>query len=227
MNEIGKDLAAALVAFGAEVENVTKDRANPYFKSTYATLGAIIDATRPLLAKHGLVVMQTTGVTDGVVVLRTTLAHRSGQCVEGFYPLKPVKDDPQGYGSAITYARRYCLAAILGITQEDDDGNSASHAPAKHEPAPQQERATAPRANPSGTFTCGFDKVDGKNKPRRKAPQAMTDKELSFALELADGALNDVAKQKYHDDARAARDAVLAEVAERQAVGKPDAEPPF
>lgn len=219
-NEIGKELAAALVALGAEIENVTKDRANPFYKSTYATLGAIIDASRPLLAKHGLVVSQTTGVTDGTLLVRTMVIHKSGQFIDGFYPLKPVKDDPQGYGSAMTYARRYCMAAILGITQEDDDGNHASHghkaAPERQSTPPSRQTpdkapATSAKASAGTPVTCGF----ADKKPVRKVPADMTITELNKAKELAEQVLDDPSKEKWHAQANAAIDAVNDELASR------------
>lgn len=117
-----KEIATALVAFQSEVKNVKKDATNPYFKSKYATLDSIWDEVRPLLAKHGLAVVQLP--TEGG--LETMIMHKSGEFVSSVMSLSPAKNDPQGQGSAITYARRYALGAALGVvTETDDDANSA------------------------------------------------------------------------------------------------------
>lgn len=123
------ELAAALCNLQSELKPAVKDSSNPYFKSKYADLNSIWDSCRALLHKNGLSVTQTMDARDGnCSSLSTTLLHTSGQWVAGEQPLNPVRDDPQGIGSAITYARRYGLAAILGIVaDEDDDGNAASH----------------------------------------------------------------------------------------------------
>jgi len=117
------ELATALSAFQGEMKTVGFDALNPFFKSKYATLSALVSRAAPVLASHGLAVSQLlTG--DGAVT--TMLLHKSGQYLETTLRLEPVKKDPQGVGSAITYARRYAYAAILGlVSDEDDDGNSA------------------------------------------------------------------------------------------------------
>jgi len=124
------DLAAALAKAQAEMTHASKDAKNPHLKSKYADLSAVIDAARPHLAKNGLSVVQVTETDEaGTVVLMTQLSHASGQWVRGWYPVKPVKNDPQGFGSALTYARRYSYAAIVGVAAsgEDDDGNAATN----------------------------------------------------------------------------------------------------
>ena len=121
------ELAAALAKAQGEMENAKKDVTNAFFKSKYADLASVIDAAKQPLAKNGLSVVQYTITNDaGDVVLFTQLNHSSGQWISGTYPIKPVKNDPQGMGSAITYARRYTFSAIVGIASEDDDGNAAS-----------------------------------------------------------------------------------------------------
>lgn len=103
-----------------------KDSSNPFFKSKYADLHAVLEAVREPLSKNGLCVSQTIEVCDsGLQVVRTTLGHESGQYIGGVCPIINTKGDAQGMGSAITYARRYSLAAIVGIAQMDDDGNAA------------------------------------------------------------------------------------------------------
>lgn len=138
----GNSAAKAFVAFQSEVENVLKDSKNPHYGSTYASLAAILDTIRPILAKHKLAIMQTAQATATDTTLQTTVVHESGETLDGgSYPLRPVKNDPQGYGSAMTYARRYTLAALCGIAQEDDDGNLAS----KPVQTPRQTAPAAPR----------------------------------------------------------------------------------
>lgn len=123
-------LTKAVVKVQSQLHGVAKDAENPYFKSKYATLDACWDAVRPLLAENGLAVIQTTETVENGAVLVTRLFHESGEWVRGDCPLNPVKNDPQGLGSAQTYARRYGLQAIIGITTgDDDDANHASTAP--------------------------------------------------------------------------------------------------
>jgi hypothetical protein len=128
----------AFIAFQSDMPSVPKDGNNPHFKSKYATLGAITEATRPHLAKHGLGFMQWMSNRDGLQLIVTRIMHTSGQWMEDEgYILNPTKNDPQGMGSAVTYARRYTLGASLGIiTEDDDDGNKASE-PVKPTPAVQ------------------------------------------------------------------------------------------
>lgn len=118
------ELAGALNKFQSEMGTVSFDSNNPFFKSKYASLSALVTAARPLLAKNGLSVSQLVSDTGSVT---TMLLHSSGQYLSSTLTLKAVKEDPQGQGSAITYARRYAYAAILGIvSDEDDDGNAAT-----------------------------------------------------------------------------------------------------
>jgi hypothetical protein len=103
------------------------DSENPFFHSKYADLSSVWEACRELLTKNGLAVVQTMGgETHESVTVITTLAHISGQWIRGGLTMKPTKQDPQGIGSAITYARRYALASIVGVCPEDDDGAAAS-----------------------------------------------------------------------------------------------------
>jgi len=119
-----KNLAIGLLKFHAEVSKVSKDAKNPFFKSNYASLSNIQDAIREPLQTAGLVYSQ---LPVGENELTTLLLHAAtGEWLESTYQMNPVKPDPQAKGSAITYARRYALAAILGINVDDDDGNTAS-----------------------------------------------------------------------------------------------------
>jgi hypothetical protein len=115
------ELAAALAAAQGMMENAVMNRVNPHFKSKYADLAAIFDAARKPLSANGLAIVQTIG--DGV--LHTRLLHTSGQWIASEHPL-PMSGRPQEIGSALTYARRYSLSALIGIAaDEDDDANAA------------------------------------------------------------------------------------------------------
>lgn len=136
------DLAKAYTAAFAEMTNAVKDRKNPHLGNDYATLESVLDTVRPVLARHKLSVYQApqdvTVLEPGVylVSVLTSIIHESGQSmtVRTQVPVSPQLDkktglqkvDAQRLGSAITYARRYALAAVCGITQTDDDGEAAS-----------------------------------------------------------------------------------------------------
>jgi len=124
-----KNIAAALVLFHVKVESVKKDANNPFFKSKYASLSNILDVVNDPLNESGLTFCQFPTDTNG---LTTILMHsETGEYIQATYEMTPTKNDPQGRGSAITYQRRYALAAILGLNiDEDDDGNAASTPPA-------------------------------------------------------------------------------------------------
>jgi hypothetical protein len=125
-------LAQALLKFHMDVKPIERDGTNVLTKggltSKYATLDNIIESTKQLLAKYGVIVVQDAATENGEVTVKTRLFHASGQWMESdVLRMKPVKNDPQGIGGAITYARRYQLAALLNLaTEEDDDGNYAS-----------------------------------------------------------------------------------------------------
>lgn len=141
-------LAEALSKAQAEMPTITKDATNPHFKSRFASLDATIATVRPILAKHGLSIVQGASTPDrneaGVVVaftVETMLLHVSGEWIVGGAIMPLAKQDAQGAGGAMTYGRRYGLAALLCLaTDEDDDGNSASR-PAKA--PPKQQKAPA------------------------------------------------------------------------------------
>lgn len=119
------ELAKALSAAQAEMRHALKSAENPHFRSRYADLAGIIDACREPLAKHGLAFTQLAGYSQGGASVRTVLMHTSGQYIWSLLVVPVNKQDAQGVGSALTYARRYGLSAIVGIAQDDDDGNGA------------------------------------------------------------------------------------------------------
>jgi hypothetical protein len=125
------ELSKALCKAQGAMKGAVKDSSNPFFKSKYADLSAVWDDVREPFAKHGLSVIQMPTGGVGNVSLVTQITHDSGQWIRSKLTMVPVKTDPQGIGSCITYARRYALAAMAGVYQIDDDGNQAS--------APQQK----------------------------------------------------------------------------------------
>jgi hypothetical protein len=144
--EIMKNLATALAKAQSEFRTVPQSGKNPFHKSTYSTLKDCWDTARPVLANHGLSVLQFPDIMgDGNFVLKTVVLHESGESMEGYQPVISSKPDAQSMGSALTYARRYGLCAALGLVSgdEDDDGNAASQV--KSKPA---KAKTAPPATP-------------------------------------------------------------------------------
>ena len=119
------EITSSLIKLQSELDFASKDSSNPYFKSKYADLATVWATCKDLLTKNNLAVVQQMDIIDSKNVLITSLIHSSGQWFKSIAPLNPVKNDPQGYGSAITYMRRYSLCAILGIIQDDDDGERA------------------------------------------------------------------------------------------------------
>ena len=129
-------IAPALLAAQKAITFAAKDSLNPHFKSKYADLPCVIDAVKPALNEAGIVFIQSASPSEpGYLAMTTRLMHQSGEWIEDTATLPLPKADPQGYGSASTYARRYGLAAICGLYQDDDDGNAAQK-PATQAPTP-------------------------------------------------------------------------------------------
>ena len=137
-------LVKALARVQRDLDPAVKNATNPFFQSKYADLESVWASCRELLTDAGLVVIQTMDDTDGGITLITTLAHESGQYISGRLRMNPEKNTPQGIGSAITYARRYALAAMVGIVTDDDDGNEATKPKARA--MPQRVTVTPPKA---------------------------------------------------------------------------------
>lgn len=123
-----KNIAKAMAQFQSEVKNPSNTANNPFFNSKYAPLSDVLNLVRPILTKHGLSVLQSPSGDGEFVTVTTLITHESGEWIESDpLTLKADKATAQGAGSAITYARRYALSAMLGISSEDDDdGNYAS-----------------------------------------------------------------------------------------------------
>lgn len=143
-------LMPALIKAQDEIKHAIKDAKNPHFKNNYATLESVIDATKPALIKNKLLVTQSVTPANTLV---TTLYHESGEFLSSEVNLLLNRQDMQQLGSALTYARRYSLAALLNIAQEDDDGNVATGKP------------TEPQKPASTVYTKQFYKEDLLHNP--------------------------------------------------------------
>ena len=215
-------LAAALVKASGEMKPIVKDRTNPHFKNKYATLDAITEAVRPVLARHGLTVVQGAVAPDSDqghltgFAVETMVIHASGEWMSNAVFMPIDKASAQASGSAISYGRRYGLSALLGLTtDEDDDGEMAvNHAPraaiANRAPSP----VARPTAQPNGGALMPFGKTKGQSLA------SLPVKELESALTWARE------KGKFEEFQRDAQ----AELATRQggvAVADDDFPPPF
>lgn len=134
------DHIKAFIAAQAEMGKALKDTENPHFRSKYADLTSVQSACFPALNKHGFAVMQPNGTDEHGEFVETVFLHETGERFSTRIYLRIGKGDMQGYGSAITYARRYGLMNLAGIAPEDDDGNAA----AKNPPKDEQKRKPAP-----------------------------------------------------------------------------------
>lgn len=163
-------LAKSLVSVQVEMKAIPKDSTNPHFKSQFASLDTIVDTTRPILAKHGLAVMQgaATSMLDESHALcgfevETILVHQSGEWISTSVYMPLAKVDPQGAGSAMTYGRRYGLSALLSLsTDEDDDGNRASTRPQQSAPASRSSSAPSQSSGNAADKLMPFGKTKGK-----------------------------------------------------------------
>jgi len=154
-------ISKALVAFHGKIGKIAKDQTNPYFNSKYAGLSSILSAVNPTLQSCGLSIMQMPADEDELITL---LVHESGQFIGSKMKMSLAKRDPQAQGSAITYARRYAIAAILSLSfDEDDDANSAmpSQTHQNRAGAPQPPKATQGTPAPSASATAKGEQKNG------------------------------------------------------------------
>lgn len=176
-------VSAALVMATAEIEVASKDSSNPHFGSKYADLTSIMEACRPALSKQSIVILQPPSCVEGAVTVATILLHKSGQWIASELSMRPIDSKPQSVGSAITYARRYGLSGLLGLTADDDDGNAASGLGGAT--AKQAQRAVATK------------KIEDLKKPQpAPAPQSNNFK----MLEAFSGIKGDLKKLTGYDD---------------------------
>lgn len=153
-------LSTALVAFHSKMGKVSKDSVNPYFNSKYASLSTILSAVTPVLTEAGLSIVQ---MPTGENELQTTLIHSSGEWISSTMKLAPIKADPQAQGSAITYARRYAVGAILSLNiDEDDDANAATHG----KQAAPATQANTPARTPASTLPATLPTNGAQNRPQ-------------------------------------------------------------
>jgi hypothetical protein len=144
---VHQNLASAMTAAFAEIEGATKAATNPHFKSKYADLTSIIEAIKPPLIRHGLFFTQRCQPSEDGVSVETVLHHCSGEKESlGLLYLPANKRDAQGFGSALTYARRYALQTAFGVPTEDDDGNAATASLPRSDHAPRPSTGETPPA---------------------------------------------------------------------------------
>ncbi len=152
------ELAAALAKAQGEIKGAVKDATNPFFKSSYADLSSVWGAIREPLSKNALAVVQTVIGVEESYFLKTMLIHSSGAHVSGEIPILTVKKDMQSLGSAITYARRYGLMAIVGVSPLDDDGEGAMGKTSQSNKAP----SPSTKSNDWNVYVVPFGKFKGK-----------------------------------------------------------------
>jgi len=138
-------LAKAIALSQLHVGNALKSSTNPHFKSKYADLAEILNTVRPVFSANGIAIVQTPTFESGVASVETMLCHESGEFISSVCSSPVSKQDAQGIGSAITYLRRYSLAAMCGIAQEDDDGQHAVQEPQTQRQAPSRKLSNAER----------------------------------------------------------------------------------
>jgi hypothetical protein len=191
-----KDIAAALVKAQKEFGPALKTSTNPHFRSRYADLSACVEAVIDALNNNGIYLMQLTDEHDGGVKVSTTFIHESGEQLSGGTLFMPAsKHDAQGFGSALSYARRYSLMAACGIAPEEDDGNAASKPVApKVMPKAVAKAPEAPPAPPpklAGTVSQWQLKVSAEPETTVDDWSSTIADTTNFALEMAQS-VNDV-----------------------------------
>lgn len=183
INELAESLASAQPKIGIAIKNAV----NPHLKNRYADLGAVWDACSDALKSCGLAVVQMPQPSDdGKLHLETILIHKSGQWISGEAVVPIAKQDAQGYGATLTYARRYGLAALLGITQDDDDGERACANKAESEARDWEEKIAASKDMESlrQTFESAFrDNADRSFRSIVTAAKDKRKKELEHGSE--------------------------------------------
>jgi len=158
------EIAGALSKTQGAMSGAFKDKSNPFFKSKYADLEAVWGVVREPLAANDLSVVQYVS-KDGKTMV-THLFHKSGEWMKGYWPFTPSKQDAQGMGAAGTYARRFGLAAILGIVQTDDDGHTAADRCKHCGKTEKTEEESAKQSSPTSS------KSNKSPKPKISTPQA-------------------------------------------------------
>jgi len=174
------ELAAALAKAQAEMGSVHKDAANPYFKSSYATLANVWEAVKPSLTQNGLALVQMPGSDEHGYFVQTQIMHSSGQWLRSTTRMKPAKEDPQGIGSLISYARRYALQAMVMACPDDDDGEAAMGRPQGKAPSKPSNAPTKPVETPKAPAKT--DTAESKESPANEQQGGKKVNELLMAL---------------------------------------------
>jgi hypothetical protein len=177
MSETIGAIAPALVKAQAEIRPIVKDSTNPAFRSKYTSLDAIMEVVRPVLAKNGLIVVQSVldtidGEHSTSIMVESRVIHASGEWIAGVVQVPVMQQTSHGFGSALSYGRRYSLSALLSLaSDEDDDGNGAAQqqqARSQIKPGPPQQttlRKLAPQAKPIPGYHNGSHFVIGEEDP--------------------------------------------------------------
>lgn len=137
-----KEIASALNKAQGEMVGAKKESANPFYKSTYSSLTDVMGAVSKPFYDNGLSFVQGAEFNEGMICIVTRIMHNTGEWIESSTMLPPVKNDPQAYGSAITYGKRYGLQSLAGVPSIDDDGQFASASTQQHN-AEIQEKTLA------------------------------------------------------------------------------------
>jgi hypothetical protein len=141
-------LAPALAKAYAAIGGAQKGAKNPFFKSSYADLGSVMEACKEPLLDQGIIVLQPVGRDEQGGYVETLLLHESGEWISDKMRITCAKEnDPQAYGSAVTYARRYGLQSMVFIPSVDDDGESAMARSSKPAPKKEEPKSDEPQFN--------------------------------------------------------------------------------
>lgn len=174
-------LAKALAEAQAEFTAIPKDSTNPFFKSSYAGLPAVVETASPVLTTHGLSIAQFIGTDEVGDILTTWLLHESGQWLSDSMRLHLKQADPQSQGSAVTYARRYSYMSVLGlVADDDDDGNAATKGVS--EPAKTSAKRSGSTRRPPEVVPDALDPETGEI-----IPAAVTTKQANYIRSLCRG----------------------------------------
>lgn len=223
-------LTAALNRAQLAMVPAAKDKVNPFYHSKYADLGTVWEALHAFRTEGIVFTQSPMDSPDGYIVLETQMTHISGQWMRSRLKMRLGKDDPQGAGSAITYARRYALGAMTGlVTEEDDDGNAAS-SPAStkdfaakfpEQAAAIQKKLAEPVAPPPATLAPAGTWVVPFGKSKGQPVTDITDGDLDYLQRYYHGKLNDPANasSRYRGEWEQAVQTVEAEIQARFPVG--------
>ena len=145
-----KNIYQALLKAQVKIDCAIKDSSNPHYKSKYASLESVIESIKKPLNDNGVLILHLTEEKEGFLFLKTSLVHaESGESVSSSSKILNNKGDMQGYGSAISYLKRYNLTALTNLPTEDDDGNKASENPPQQKQVPKSEYKKTENTNPN------------------------------------------------------------------------------